>query len=322
MKPFKILPLILVLMALAGSALAEAPRPGATPPPKPNVLTISTAAKYDFPSPLGTANASFSNSQAAQEPVVYSLQISVAELLKQAGVSGYSEPDYAQLMAQEGFNPETAYVVLCQTEPVAPGQTVETITLGMLPDGTTLPAGDYEARLFETVLETEKANPAQSGADAAAPDSVNIPISMTVSASLNIPFTIQENLIAATADAEGNVSLSVFNPVNSPLDAMYSIQLSQAEIKRVTGADHRTDAELAAQSANPDFNPEYEFISLSQSEPVAPGEFLKTATLTALPDGTPLPKGTYHAWLVKYTLDSTGAQTMNPVNTAIELILP
>lgn len=319
MKVRRILALLVALLMLSGSALAQAPRPGATPPPKTNVLVISTAAKYIFPNPMGTALAAFQNTTEAKFPVVYTLQISVEQLLKQLGISGYSAEEYAQLQQSEGFDPASSYIVLCQTEPIAPGQTVESITLGTLPDGTTLPAGDYEAKLFETVLDDDEQADSQSGE---IPDSVTLSVSMTLSASMEIPFTVQESTITAQANGDGTIPLRVFNPVTSTDQAIYSIQLSQAEVERVTGSAHRTAEELAAQGANADFNAEYEFISLSESEPIAPGEFLESATLAALPDGSALAKGAYNAWLVKYTVDATGAKTMAPVNTAIALIIP
>lgn len=75
---------------------------------------------------------------------------------------------------------------------------------------------------------------------------------------------------------------------------MFAIQISQQELTDVSGEAHRTAEETAAQQANPAFDPAYEFLTIYESDPVAPGAFLEgRAALRTLPDGQALPAGEY-----------------------------
>ena len=237
--------------------------------------------------------------------VVYQLRVSVAELMRQAGVTGYTDEQYALLSAQEGFDPEKAYVVLSQTKGIPPGMTVEEITLGALPDGSTLPAGEYTGELLMVPFDSESRSAAM------------------VSATINMPFSIATGIIRLICDDAYGVELSAFNPVESGRDAVFSIQVSQAEVERVTGSSHQDEAALSAQAAATYFNPEYEFISLFESEPITPGAFLEGAELGLLPDGERLPTGEYVAWLVRYAVDpETGETTLTDANTQLQIVVP
>lgn len=130
-------------------------------------------------------------------------------------------------------------------------------------------------------------------------------------------------LTVELVDGQQVVALHVFNPVDGTNDMVYSIQFSQLEIQNVTGSPHRTEEELAAQALDINFLPEYEFVSVFESEPVKPGEALEHAQLVQLPDGQMLPPGTYHGWLVKYAIDpETQEKTQQSVTTEIELVVP
>lgn len=279
------------------------PRPGEVP--QINVITIQTQAEIIFPSPMSGGDAKLFNPSSANMIVVYVLRISVAELMSQTGMTGYSQEAYEELSSQEGFDPADSFITLSQTKGVVPGDYVSEITLGALPDGSTLPAGSYVGELVMVPFDADTS--IQSG----------------IRANIDIPFTIEMDSIQLTCDADYQFPIKAFNSLDSETDIVYSIQLSQAEIKNVTGSPHRTATELKLQKESGIFYPEYEFISLFTSEPIAPGAFLESATLGVLPDGQSLPSGTYTAWLVRNTIDpDTGALTIMDANTQIELIVP
>ncbi len=305
------------LMALSPAALASGVKPGDKKPEKPQSITIQTVAHINFPSAMAPGQASFSNPEDAASSVVYALRISVAELERQAGITGYTEADYAERAAQDGFDPANDYLILCQTEPIAPGESIEEITLGALPSGETLPVGTYKSQLLMMPVEDGSADVAGAAQEG---DTFTLQPQINLSASIDVPFTIQSETIILTADADGQISLKVFNPADAKGDAIYSIQISQGEIERISGSPHRTPEQLAIQQADPEFMADYEFLSLFESAPVAPGQFLSEAAVRQLPDGERLPAGTYQAWLVKYETDKeTGERTMDSVNTEIQL---
>lgn len=279
------------------------PRPGETP--RISSLNIRTQAKLIFDSPFEPSRADLYNPADSTMIMVYQLRISLAELQRQTGMTGYSQEQYAQLRAQPGFDPEKSYVVLSQSKGVLPGDRVQYITLGTLPDGSTLPAGEYTGELLMVPFDQETME------------------STMVDATVMMPFELKTGVIRLTPDEDYRVRMSVFNQTDSGFDIVYSIQLSQAEIMRVTGSAHQTEETLALQAATADFRSEYEFISLFESEPIAPGSFLEEAILGALPDGEPLPSGTYTGWLVRYAQsDKTTERTMLDADTQIQIVVP
>ncbi len=308
MNARKITAALLLSMSLVGSAMAaETPRPGQTPA-RPQTITLHTIAHITFPSPMLPGSVEMTNDAAAAGEVVYALSVTVDELMRQTGLTGYDDQAYAALVAEPGFDPKMSRIILCQTEPLAPGETVTEITLGALPSGQTLPAGTYRATLLMLPVEAEQ--------------STTLTANIAVGANVEIPFTIESDSITLESDAEGNLPLRAFNPVSAGHDTVFSIQVSQQELQNVSGHPHRTEAELSAQQKNPNFDPAYEFISLFESVPVAPGEMISGATLNLLPDGQALPGGTYQGWLVRYKLDpATGEKIFDTVNTQIELVI-
>ena len=277
------------------------PKPGEKP--KMNVLGIDVPAMMVFESPFSIGTARLYNTAESTVVVVYQLRISVAELRRQAGITGYSAQQYEALLAGEGFNPESSYIVLSQTKGILPGGWVEEMALGTLPDGRTLPAGSYTAELVMVPFDSETRQ------------------SVMLSAVVMIPFVVENDLIAL--DIQDNVmDLSLFNPVDADTNLIYSIQISQSELERVSGAPHQDEETLKRQEGTPGFDSAYEFISLYESEPVMPGGYLEGLQLNALPDGTYLPKGEYTGWLVRYAVDAqSGERVMLEVNTQLQLVV-
>ena len=118
------------------------------------------------------------------------------------------------------------------------------------------------------------------------------------------------------------MELSLFNPVDADRNLIYSIQVSQAELERVSGAPHQDEETLKQQEGTLGFDSAYEFISLYESEPVMPGGYLEGLQLNALPDGAHLPKGEYTGWLVRYAVDAqSGERVMLEVNTQLQLVV-
>ena len=277
------------------------PKPGEKP--KMNVLGIDVPAMMVFESPFSIGTTRLYNTAESTVVVVYQLRISVAELRRQAGITGYSAQQYEALLAGEGFNPESSYIVLSQTKGILPGGWVEEMALGTLPDGRTLPAGSYTAELVMVPFDSETRQ------------------SMMLSAVVMIPFVVENDLIAL--DIQDNVmDLSLFNPVDADTNLIYSIQVSQSELERVSGAPHQDEETLKRQEGTPGFDGAYEFISLYESEPVMPGGYLEGLQLNALPDGAYLPKGEYTGWLVRYAVDAqSGERVMLEVNTQLQLVV-
>ena len=277
------------------------PKPGERP--KVNVLGIDVPAMMVFESPFSIGTARLYNTAESTVVVVYQLRISVAELRRQAGITGYSAQQYEALLAGEEFDPESSYIVLSQTKGILPGGWVEEMALGTLPDGRTLPAGSYTAELVMVPFDSETRQ------------------SVMLSAVVMIPFVVENDLIAL--DIQDNVmDLSLFNPVDADTNLIYSIQISQSELERVSGAPHQDEETLKRQEGTPGFDGAYEFISLYESEPVMPGGYLEGLQLNALPDGAHLPKGEYTGWLVRYAVDAqSGERVMLEVNTQLQLVV-
>ncbi len=280
----------------------QLPKPGAKP--KLNVFGIDVPATLYFEYPFTSSMARLHNPAESTMIVVYQLRISVAELLKQAGITGYSESHYTQLSSQIGFDPASSYIVLSQTKGILPGGSVNEMSLGTLPDGSTLPAGSYTSELVMVPFDEQTREGAM------------------VTAVVIVPFVIQNDVIRLQADVDQKLVLSIFNPVQSGQQLSYSIQISQSEIERVSGSPHQSKDNLAVQAADPSFLSGYEFISLFDSDIVSPGEFLEGAQLQKLPDGQSLPTGEYQGWLVRYEVDALdGEKTMLDVNTQIFIVI-
>ena len=281
-------------------------RPGDKPQQSVNSITIQTVSDITFDSPYAEGEVNVGNPEGSQVNVQYMLRISLAELERQTGRTGYSEEELAALAAQPGFDPETTYVQLSQTKGIPPGSVVRTMTLGTLPDGSTIPAGDYSAQMVMAAYDVATNRRSMVGAV------------------VEVKFHVLSDDMQLTVDADGACDLYAFNPVTSAGDVMFAIQISQQELTDVSGEAHRTAEEIAAQQANPAFDPAYEFLTIYESDPVAPGAFLEgRAALRALPDGQPLPAGTYTAWLVRYAYDAQwNSWQMEDASTQLTLTVP
>lgn len=84
------------------------------------------------------------NPKRSTQDVVISIKISDAELLKTIGTTGRSAEDQAALEATEGYNPEKSYQELYRSGRLQIGYKLDLCQLSSLPNGTTLPVGDYE----------------------------------------------------------------------------------------------------------------------------------------------------------------------------------
>lgn len=290
------------------------PKPGDEKPKPVGSISIQASMSIGFPTPHSLGKANFSNPDGATSSIVYLLRISVAELLNKTGMTGYTEEEYAEMSATLDFDPERCFIILCQTEPLAPGEAAEEIMLTALPNGQLLPAGTYSVEVDSQPVQVEQ------------DESQGVQASISVSLQTQSSIVIESDSMTLTVelvDGQQVVGLHVFNPVNSAKDMIYGIQFSQLEIQNVTGSPHRTEEELIVQAADVNFLPEYEFVSVFESEPVKPGEALKHAELARLPDGRMLPPGTYHGWLVKYAIDSeTQEKIQQNATTEIELVVP
>ena len=270
-----------------GGTETAAPRPGQRKDSQRNSLTIETISDIQFPSPYLPGKVNVRNPADSTVNVQYMLRISVAELKRQAGRTGYGPEALAALERDPAFDPETSYIVLSQTKGIAPGTMVETMTLGALPDGSTIPAGDYQAEMVMAAYDIQTSKRSMVGAV------------------VKVNFHVLSDEAALSFDSEGVGDLSAFNPVTAGSDVIFGIQISQQAVADGCGSPHRTQAELESQEANAAFDPAYEFLTIYESQPVAPGSFVEgQARLLPLPDGEMLPPGSYTAWLVRYAFDS------------------
>lgn len=281
--------------------MGSGPRPGHRP--QVNVVGVDVPAALVFHSPFSVEGVRLHNPQESTAVVVYQLRMSVAELRRQTGLTGYDEEQYKELSARTGFDEGSHYIVLSQTRGILPGEWAEEMALGTLPNGATLPAGRYTAELIMVPFDQQTHQ------------------SMMISAVVLVPFVIESALMSVEV-AGSHADMRLFNPVDAPNDLVYSIQLSQAEVRRVSGQPHQPEENLVMQAKTPGFDEEYEFISLYESEVVSPGAYVEGVRLHALPDGEQLPQGTYTAWLVRYALDAqTQQEMMLDVNTQLQLVV-
>lgn len=279
----------------------EAPKPGQTP--HTNSITVQMQAHINFPSPFKVASVRLYNPSESNMAMVYVLRMSVAALKEQAGITGYTDEAYASLSARQGFDPAASYIILSQSDKIAPGESINQMSLGLLPDGSALQAGDYQGELLMVPFDEDN-NEAM------------------VNAVIDMPFSVASSLLKLTADDGYMLQARIFNPINAQAEYVYKLQISQAQIEQVTGSTHRTEAELAEQAQNPSFDPAYEFITLFESQPIAPGMLLNEITLKPLPDGERLPSGEYTGWLVRYIYDEqTKVQIMQDVDTQVQIVI-
>ncbi len=272
---------------------AQAPQSAGTIRPgdraKENSFTVQTVSQIVFNSPYEAAVVNATNPEGSTVITQYQLRVSIAELQRQTGRTGYTKDQLAALEATQGFNPEASYITLAETKGIAPGAMVQTMMLSPLPDGTMLSAGDYQAEMVVTAydVETNKRS--------------------LVGGVVKVPFHILNDQMQIAFDADGLGAWNLYNPEATGADVAYSILISQQAVIDGCGEPHQTAEALAAQQANAQFDPAYEFLTIYESEAVAPGSFLDgNVQLDPLPDGQMLPTGEYAAWLVRSVWNAAG----------------
>ena len=84
------------------------------------------------------------NPKRSTQDVEICIKVSDAELIRTIGKTGRSAADQAKLEASAGYDPKTTYQVLYRSGRLKIGYMLELCQFIALPDGTKLPAGDYE----------------------------------------------------------------------------------------------------------------------------------------------------------------------------------
>ncbi len=84
------------------------------------------------------------NPKRSTQDVIISIKISDAELIRTIGKTGRTAEAQAALAASGNYKPETTYQVLYRSGRLKIGYMLELCQFDALPDGTKLPAGDYE----------------------------------------------------------------------------------------------------------------------------------------------------------------------------------
>ena len=97
----------------------------------------------------------FVNPKRGTKDLVIRVMISDAELLRTIGKTGRTAEEQAKLEAEEGYDPETSYQELFRSGLIQIGYALELAKLGALPDGTTLPVGDYEMMVVVDAYDPE-----------------------------------------------------------------------------------------------------------------------------------------------------------------------
>lgn len=260
------------------------PRPGDAP--KINSFTIQTASAIQFASPLSPAQVNVTNPEGSTVVTMYQLRISAAELQRQIGRTGYTAAQWAEMNEQPDFDSEACYIELAATKGIAPGSMVQQMALGTLPDGTLLGAGDYKAEMVVLAYDIETNTKSM------------------VNSVVKVGVHVLSEVADISFDELGQGTFTAYNPETQNGEIRYRIEISQQAIVDGCGSAHRTPQEQEAQHANPAFDPAYEFLTLYESQPVAPGELLDGQVQFArLPDGALLPAGSYTAWLTRYAYD-------------------
>ena len=255
-----------------------------------NSMTISTVSNIRFETPYSEGVVDFTNPEGSTVNVQYLLTMSVADILRQTGRTGYTEEEYAALSRREGFSPESERVVVGQTKGIPPGKRVHTITLGALPDGSALGRGVYPATVVMAAFDPQTNQRAMVGAEA----------------SVTVEIAGDELALAFTG---GKAELRVFTPADESAAVRYTLIITQKELLDKTGGygapgDYQEDA----------------WVTLVDAGIAQPGEFLETElTLGPLPDGSSLPKGEYTAWLARAGQDADGAWTVRGADTKVLL---
>lgn len=255
-----------------------------------NKMSIKGMNSITFETPMSEGVVDFTNPEESTVNMQYLIRVTVAELLRTLGRTGYSDAEYATLSAQEGFDPETEYIVLAQTKGVPPGKRVHTISLGTLPDGTTLGVGTYKAQTVITAYD------------------VNTNQRSMVGANMEANITVKTDQIAMQVNGN-HAQISLFTPAGEISEIRYELVVAKTALESKVS---KTVLDAMKE----------EYHSLGVLGHAKPGEFLEADfSLKALPDGTELPQGEYDAWIIRYEMDAESGQWKNKMSSTMVNLL-
>ena len=118
-----------------------------TPATGENKTTISYSGYIEAEHGTGTASFNYKNPGSSNHHVVVNLQITDAVLMDKVGKTGRTQEEQEKLDALN-YDKTRMRVTVGKTGAVPPGYAISTIELNALPDGTVLPAGEYDAVIY------------------------------------------------------------------------------------------------------------------------------------------------------------------------------
>lgn len=96
----------------------------------------------------GKVTVGFKNPGSSNQFVIMQLQITDKELLSKIGKTGRTQEEQSKLDKLDTYDPAAYRVVIGKSGTIPPGFKLDKFTLEKLPDGTTLPSGEYEAIVY------------------------------------------------------------------------------------------------------------------------------------------------------------------------------
>lgn len=103
----------------------------------------ATATKGD-----GIASILFQNPAKSNQSIVIQLHITDKELIGKLGKTGRTTDDKTKIEDAEGYDSEISRMIIAESGLLTPGYKLSKLQLKALPDGTILPAGDYNAVFY------------------------------------------------------------------------------------------------------------------------------------------------------------------------------
>lgn len=136
----------------------------------------------------------------------------------------------------------------------------------------------------------------------------------------SVSFSFASTLYAANGTAKATLSFA--NPGESNHNIIIELQITDAEMLRTTNSTGRDQAQQKQLEASPDYSTETSRIILARSGAIAPGYHLESIPLQALPDGTYLKAGEYHAIIYLSFYDMiTNEMSMVHSQTPVTLVI-
>lgn len=90
----------------------------------------------------------FGNPKKSNQSIMVEIQITDKVLLEKLGKTGRTAEDVAKIEQASNYDSQTARVTIAQSGLIKPGFQIKMLQLNALPDGTVLPAGEYEANYY------------------------------------------------------------------------------------------------------------------------------------------------------------------------------